>query len=72
MARETTNNMSYQAHVMTGPKKGSDDVLEVQTRNVPTVLDCVAVLVKIKAAGVCHSDVHFWHGYYQASLVMMQ
>ena len=28
-------------------------------------LPAVGVLVKVHAAGVCHTDLHLWHGYYQ-------
>ena len=63
--------MSYQAYLMRGPKKSPDDALDVQACTLPEALDGVAVLVKVKAAGVCHSDVHLWHGYYQASRLFL-
>jgi len=57
--------MSYQALVIRGPKSASEDNLEVQTRCKPAELDSSAVLVRVRAAGVCHTDVHLWHGYYK-------
>ena len=42
--------------------------LELRTRNLQDAIGSLpaeGVLVKICAAGVCHTDLHLWHGYYQ-------
>lgn len=42
--------------------------LELQTCSLQFAIDDLpakGVFVKISAVGVCHSDVHLWHGYYQ-------
>ena len=52
----------YTACVLTGPKQ-----LELQQRSLKYLLGRIppmGALVRIQAAGLCHSDVHRWHGYY--------
>lgn len=42
--------------------------LQVETRNLEPILSSLspeAVLVKTQAAGVCHTDIHLWHGCYK-------
>ena len=55
---------TYKAFVIPAPR----EPLELRTCNLQdavSTLPAEGVLVKIHAAGVCHSDVHLWHGYYQ-------
>ena len=42
--------------------------LEPQTRSLKSAVDDLSaegVVVRMHAAGVCHTDVHLWHGYYR-------
>ena len=42
--------------------------LELRTRNLQDAVSSLpaeGVLVKTRAVGVCHTDLHLWHGYYQ-------
>lgn len=44
--------------------------LQVETRNLEPILSSLspeAVLVKTQAAGVCHTDIHLWHGCYKVA-----
>jgi threonine dehydrogenase-like Zn-dependent dehydrogenase len=41
--------------------KKFDQPLAVESVNVPEIDDS-SVLVKVEAAGICHSDLHIWHG----------
>ena len=64
----------FQACVLLSPKaKGKGEgKFELQTRDLQSIINSLspqAVLVKTQAAGVCHSDVHLWHGYYQVSIL---
>lgn len=55
---------SYRALVIVSP--GQD--LEVQTRDLQTLVDRLpaeGVLVRVRAAGVCHTDLHLWQGGYR-------
>lgn len=55
---------TYQTFVVPAP----GEPLELRTRNLQDVVSSLpaeGVLVKIRAAGVCHTDLHLWHGYYQ-------
>ena len=48
--------------------RASGEPLELRTCSLQPAIDDLpakGVFVKISAAGVCHSDVHLWHGYYQ-------
>lgn len=55
---------SYKAMVIVSP--GQD--LEVQTRDLQALVDGLpaeGVLVRVRAAGVCHTDLHVWQGGYR-------
>ncbi len=59
---ELENEVVYKACVLTSH---GDDLIEETRRLKLSELGADEVLVRTKAAGVCHSDVHFWHGNYQ-------
>ena len=53
--------MSYNAYVV--ENHGED--LKEQTRSTRGELAPEELMIKTHAAGVCHTDLHFWHGYFQ-------
>lgn len=53
--------MSYKAYVL---EAHGEDLIE-RTRSTKLELAPEDLMIKTHAAGVCHSDVHLWHGYYQ-------
>lgn len=58
----------YKAAVIVSPRGKPEDALQLQTRSVQDAIDKLppeGVLVKIRAAGVCHSDLHLWQGHYK-------
>ncbi len=58
------NDVSYQFQANVLTSHGA--ALTNETRTVKlSELGEKEVLIRTKAAGVCHSDVHFWHGAYQ-------
>lgn len=55
---------TYKTFIIPAP----GEPLELRTRRLQDAVDSLpaeGVLVKIHAAGVCHTDLHLWHGYYQ-------
>jgi propanol-preferring alcohol dehydrogenase len=55
---------SYKTFIIPAP----GEPLELRTRSLQDAvgsLPAEGVLVKIHAAGVCHTDLHLWYGYYQ-------
>ncbi len=51
---------------------GSEE-LKVQSRCLQDVVDFLppdGVLVRTRAAGVCHSDLHLWKGHYKVNLML--
>lgn len=54
----------YKAYAITAPK----EELQLQFRDLQSTVDNLppeGVLVKVSVAGVCHTDLHLWHGGYQ-------
>ena len=55
---------TYKTFIIPAP----GEPLELRTCRLQDAVDSLpaeGVLVKIHAAGVCHTDLHLWHGYYQ-------
>ena len=44
-----------------------DGFLEIREYEVPKIREEDWVLIKVKAAGVCGTDLHIWHGLFQLS-----
>ena len=66
---------TYQACVLLSPRTQGEDggKFELQTRDLEALISSLspqAVLIKTQAAGVCHSDLHYWHGYFQVGIVV--
>ena len=59
---------TYKAEVIVSLKGKPDEELQLQTRSLQDAIDGLppeGVLVRVQAAGVCHSDLHIWHGHYK-------
>ncbi|XP_064392029.1 alcohol dehydrogenase-like [Halichondria panicea] len=59
---ELEKEVLYKACVLTSH---GDDLTDETRRLKLSELGADEVLIRTKAAGVCHTDVHFWHGNYQ-------
>jgi D-arabinose 1-dehydrogenase-like Zn-dependent alcohol dehydrogenase len=60
----------FKAGVVLSPRNEAYPGLELQERSLQETiasLSPAAVLVRTRVAGVCHSDLHLWHGYYKVS-----
>ena len=58
----------YRAQVILSPRDAPEKELQLQERCLQDVVNCLppqGVLVKVQAAGVCHTDLHLWHGHYK-------
>ena len=55
---------SYKAYNISAPS----EVLELRAYDLQAAINGLpaeGALIRIHAAGVCHTDLHLWHGYYQ-------
>ena len=62
---------NYKANVILCPKSDTEKELQIQTRSLREAINSLpheGVLVKVQAAGICHSDVHLWKGHYKVIL----
>lgn len=60
----------FKAIVILSPRGKPHHELKIQSRNLLDVTDSLspeAVLVRTQVAGVCHSDLHLWQGYYKVA-----
>lgn len=61
----------YQVNVILSPKGAPEKELQLQSRCLESEVCSLApegILVKTQAAGVCHTDLHLWHGHYKVSV----
>ena len=61
----------FLCQVLPCPKGKPEEHLELQTRDLQSAISGLpsqGVLVRTQAAGVCHSDLHLWHGHHKVSL----
>lgn len=60
----------FSAGVILGPRSELHPELQLQSRSLQDTVNSLppkAVLVRAQVAGVCHTDLHLWHGYYKVA-----
>ena len=58
----------FGANVILCPRGEPHSELRWEKRSLQDAIDSLppeGVLVRVKASGVCHSDLHLWQGYYK-------
>lgn len=58
----------FSASVILRPRSEVHSELQLQERSLQDAVNSLsprAVLVRTQVAGVCHTDLHIWHGYYK-------
>ena len=58
----------YRVEVIASPKGAPEKELQLQFRCLQSEVSSLApegVLVRTQVAGVCHTDLHLWHGHYK-------
>lgn len=64
----------YRVLVLSRPKgsPGVGEEWQLESRCLQDAVQSLSpdsVLVRVLAAGVCHTDLHLWHGYYKVKVL---